>query len=185
MSRRVRLLRHPASGAVSPLQIDVETVRRSSQCTLTYVLRGDLSHLYVPPKTIPARADALWQHTCFEFFVGAADSPAYWEFNFSPSLQWAAYRFSGYREGMATEMSFSTSRVELQSTATVFRLSATLDVSQIRPLATGEVWRVGLCAVLEDDSQNRSYWALAHPSEKPDFHHADSFSLELRDEQQR
>jgi hypothetical protein len=185
MSQRMRLLRHPASAAASAIQIDVETVRRSSEWTLTYVLRGELSHLCVPQKTIPARADGLWQHTCFEAFVCAADSPAYWEFNFSPSLQWAAYRFSGYREGMAMETPFDNPRVELQSMATVFRLSATLDVSPIRALATGEFWRVGLCAVLEDDSQNRSYWALAHRSEKPDFHHADSFSLELRDEQQR
>ena len=47
------------------------------------------------------RADGLWQTTCFELFVRHPDQRGYFEFNFSPSTQWAAYRFSGYREGMA------------------------------------------------------------------------------------
>ena len=47
------------------------------------------------------RADVLWQHTCFEAFVAPAGAPGYHEFNFSPSLDWAIYRFSAYREGMS------------------------------------------------------------------------------------
>ena len=37
------------------------------------------------------------------------------------------------------------------------------------------VWR----AVIEDKARVLSYWALKHPAEKPDFHHADSFVVEL------
>ena len=40
-------------------------------------------------------------------------------------------------------------------------------------------WRLGLSAVIEDTSGGKSYWALAHPPGKPDFHHADCFALEL------
>jgi len=37
----------------------------------------------------------------------------------------------------------------------------------------------GLSAVIEDISGGTSYWALAHPPGKPDFHHADGFALEF------
>jgi hypothetical protein len=39
--------------------------------------------------------------------------------------------------------------------------------------------RLGLSAVIETVDGFFSYWALAHPSDKPDFHHPDSFILEL------
>ncbi len=39
--------------------------------------------------------------------------------------------------------------------------------------------KVGLSAVIEAIDGTFSYWALAHPSDKPDFHHPDSFVLEL------
>ena len=37
----------------------------------------------------------------------------------------------------------------------------------------------GLTAVIETLDGAISYWALAHPAEKPDFHHPDSFILIL------
>ena len=37
----------------------------------------------------------------------------------------------------------------------------------------------GLSAVIETIDGAISYWALAHPAEKPDFHHPDSFVLTL------
>ena len=40
-------------------------------------------------------------------------------------------------------------------------------------------WRLGLSAVIEDTNGHKSYWALAHPPGKPDFHHADCFAYEL------
>ena len=39
--------------------------------------------------------------------------------------------------------------------------------------------RLGLAAVVEDKARVLSYWSLKHPAEKPDFHHADSFVVEL------
>jgi hypothetical protein len=36
-----------------------------------------------------------------------------------------------------------------------------------------------LSALIEDQNGGKSYWALAHPPGKPDFHHADSFALEF------
>jgi len=33
--------------------------------------------------------DELWQHTCFEAFIGTSSGAGYYEFNFAPSTQWA------------------------------------------------------------------------------------------------
>lgn len=40
-------------------------------------------------------------------------------------------------------------------------------------------WLASLSAVIEEAHGAKSYWALAHGSDKPDFHHPDSFVLEL------
>jgi len=45
--------------------------------------------------------------------------------------------------------------------------------------AGAAAWRLGLSAVLEEASGRTSYWALAHSTAKPDFHHADCFACEL------
>jgi hypothetical protein len=33
--------------------------------------------------------------------------------------------------------------------------------------------------VIEETNGRKSYWALAHPPGKPDFHHSDCFALGL------
>jgi hypothetical protein len=45
-------------------------------------------------------------------------------------------------------------------------------------------WHLGLSAIVEDTNGGKSYWALAHPPGKPDFHHADCFTLELSPDRQ-
>jgi len=35
-------------------------------------------------------------------------------------------------------------------------------------------------AAIEDDRGRLSYWALEHPPGRPDFHHPESFTMELR-----
>jgi hypothetical protein len=39
--------------------------------------------------------------------------------------------------------------------------------------------RLALSAVIEETDGHLSYWALAHPAERPDFHHRDGFVLAL------
>ena len=46
-------------------------------------------------------------------------------------------------------------------------------------LPQGRPLRLGLSAVVEDVDGILSYWALRHPSGKPDFHHTDAFALQL------
>jgi len=39
--------------------------------------------------------------------------------------------------------------------------------------------KLALSAVIEEIDGTKSYWALAHPPGKPDFHHPDCFTLTL------
>jgi hypothetical protein len=59
-------------------------------------------------------------------------------------------------------------------------LAATVHLAGLPGLRDAGVLRVALAAVVEDYRGQLSYWALEHPPGKPDFHHPDSFSIELR-----
>ena len=142
-------------------------------------MSGDLGALRLPAPALPLRVDGLWKHSCFEAFIGCGGSGEYCEFNFSPSGAWAAYQFSGYREGMAPLLQAAAPHIVQQLAGETFELAVLLDLSGLpRTLADNRL-RLGLAAVIEDDAQVLSYWALKHPAEKPDFHHAEGFVVAL------
>ena len=131
------------------------------------------SRFLLPETSEPVRADRLWETTCFEAFVKADEGDAYREWNFAPSGNWAAYDFSSYREGMAEAEIDASPYIRLEDNFTWWSLGATIAVESDR------AWQLGLSAVLEERDGTKSYWALAHPAEKPDFHHADCFTARL------
>jgi hypothetical protein len=133
----------------------------------------------IPSPAIPRRVDGLWQHTCFEAFVGFKDSPAYYEFNFSPSREWAAYAFRVYRDGGPLEDEELAPVISIRKTSDVLELNAVVQLGRLPLLQPEIVIRLGLSAVIEDSDGGLSYWALKHPAKKPDFHHVDSFVLEF------
>lgn len=177
---RQALKPHPDSPGSAAAQIEVEVARpRPGNLVLHYFVTGTLGELRLPPVTAPTRRDALWRHTCFEAFVRASPSAAYYELNFAPSTQWAAYRFSDYRRGMRVASEISAPRVEVQLNGACYELRASLELDRLPGLPSDGLWRLGLAVVLEDTSGRKSYWALAHPPGKADFHHSDCFALEL------
>jgi hypothetical protein len=123
-----------------------------------------------PQAAARARTDELWRTTCFEAFVRTADG--YVEYNLSPSGAWAAYRFDGYREGMRA-LEITAPFIVTRMAPGRFGLTVDVDLPEDATDA------VGLTAVVEGVGGAIAYWALAHPSDKPDFHHSDSFALEL------
>jgi hypothetical protein len=171
----VALRPHPAAPCGAAIEVDATAARPGpGLLKLTYVVTGDLGALYLPPAGQPMRANELWKRTCFEAFVRPGADKAYFEFNFAPTRWWASYRFDGYREGMA-DAGITPSDIQAHTGGERFELTVTLDLSAWpdRP------WRLGLSAVIEELNGEKSYWALAHPPVKPDFHHADGFVLEL------
>lgn len=164
----VKLIPHPASPPVAVSAVEVETAIERGKSVLSWRVIG--GPVFVPPAASPVRTDGLWQTTCFELFVKPAGGQGYFEFNFSPSTAWAAYRFDGYRAGMAN-LSLASPRIEPIKDG----VRVALDLGG---LPEGD-WLVGITAVIEEAGGAKSYWALCHPPGKPDFHHPDSFALEL------
>ena len=166
---RATLIPHPTSARSPAATFAVEYERRAGQLWLRFVVEGDPDRILWPIQAPPGRADDLWRHTCFEAFVSTDDG--YREFNLSPSGQWASYRFTGYREGMgAAEESVLVDG--LDGGSDYVALEGRIDLPDGAD-------RLGLSAVIEDVDGKTTYWALAHPSDKPDFHHPDSFTLVL------
>lgn len=140
---------------------------------LAYRLQGEIGRLRLPPPRAPRLAEGLWRHTCCELFVARAGEPAYREFNFSPSGEWAAYAFSGYRSGRVP------GDAALSPAIAVRRDARRLELEACVPIAERERLLVGLAAVVEELDGTLSYWALRHTGGKPDFHHPGAFALEL------
>lgn len=171
------LTRHPLTDSTAVREIIVEAGEaENGSLMLNFCLVGDISGLRIPESRAPRRADNLWQHTCFEAFVMAGEGPEYREFNFSPSGEWAAYDFRGYRNARALESVVSPC---IQVYRSMDRLELDAEISQ-GLLPHGCQLTLGLSAVVENVDGILSYWALRHPPGKPDFHHADAFALQLR-----
>ncbi|MFO1219473.1 MAG: DOMON-like domain-containing protein [Burkholderiaceae bacterium] len=147
--------------------------------------RVDGAHaLVLPPAAGTARADGLWQTTCFEVFLRRDGRPddagAYVEWNLSPSGRWNAYDFVAYREGMAPRPLPRAPETSMRSDgddpdrALIF--DAALPLAGAPPLPC----RLGISAVIEEHGGIKSYWALAHPAAGgPDFHAAACWSARL------
>jgi len=179
-SMRLALQLHPDSLCLSPTHIEVDVASpRAGNLMLCYCVTGKTSDLQIPPVMAAARTDELWEHTCFEAFVGTSSGDAYYEFNFAPSTQWAAYWFSSYRSGKRIAPAINAPRIEVQSGPECYTLQASLELDRLSNLPRDAIWRLGLSALIEETSGRKSYWALAHPPGKADFHHSDCFAHEF------
>jgi hypothetical protein len=153
-------------------------VSRGAALTLCYQFRGDLTQLQRGELQEPQRTDDLWKSTCIEAFLREPGTDGYLEFNFAPSRQWAAYSFTGYREGMR-DLVIATPSIGVTANNDNLSFQVELDLREIAALPSDSVWEFGLSAVIEETGGRKSYWALRHPPGKPDFHHPDCFALEL------
>ena len=174
------LLCHPATPAPMVRLIEAQAaISTDGSLVLRYRLWGDIARLRLPETPSPERSDSLWQHSCFEAFIGAVGDTAYREFNFSPSGQWAAYAFTDYRQ---RDESFVT-RQAPQICTRVFAGRLDMDVTLPPPsLPSACRLQLALAVVVEADDiadGRHSYWALRHTAERPDFHRRDAFTLEL------
>ncbi|MBB4615530.1 DOMON-like domain-containing protein [Novosphingobium taihuense] len=142
--------------------------------TLRWRVEGT-QRLVVPSFAGKRRADGLWQATCFELFVKPDGGESYAEFNFSPSQRWAAYDFSGYREGMAERPMPRDPVCTPRRGQSVLIFDVALPPAALPSLPAA----IGLTAVIEEEGGQKSYWAMAHREDRPDFHHASCFAASL------
>jgi hypothetical protein len=131
--------------------------------------------LVVPAFAGKGRADELWKTTCFELFLKPLGGGAYCELNLSPSERWNAYDFDNYREGMRERPFPREPECALRQGSSF----AIFDAAIPRDAMPAGECAANFAAVIEEQGGVLSYWALAHPRAKPDFHDPACFVAEL------
>jgi hypothetical protein len=131
--------------------------------------------LVVPAFAGKGRTDALWQTTCFELYLRPLGGDAYCELNLSPSERWNAYDFDGYRAGMRERPFPHEPECTIRQGSTFAIFDAAIPVAGL----PDQDCAMGLSAILEEQGGTISYWALAHPEGKPDFHAPACFAVAL------
>ena len=170
------------------LKIEAKLEAEASGFLLSFELSGEkIKRVLLAEKSVqPSRKNELWKQTCFECFFATGGGQGYFEFNGSPSGDWALYSFDAYREGMK-EVPLGKKQMPVLE-----KFECVPQQGQAQDQAIGKiicVWRIpqftesfivtaGVTAVVvfKEDGQERStYWALKHAGEKPDFHLKESF----------
>jgi hypothetical protein len=199
LARALRLERHPETPAAAVHAVHARVGRApGGLLAVSFIIEGDMDRLLVPQGRehsgrVPSgregsgreggMADRLWEHTCCEIFIARTGLPAYHEFNFSPSGEWAAYAFAGYREHVP--FAGESNAEDLDPQVTVRRawgrleLDVAIRLDRLSPAHVDAGLSLALSAVVEERNGSLSYWALRHPPGKPDFHHDHAYALEL------
>jgi hypothetical protein len=164
------LVAHPA---FMPERIERVAVRWGRVGNARIMLRFRIDGaqgLVIPKPAPPERTDGLWQTTCCELFLDLGGG-RYREFNFSPSGQWAAYDFFGYRALAGDYKPSSPPKISVDIGTSVFTLTVFLAAQEFAGAD-----HAALSAVLAEH-RRLSYWALRHQGLKPDFHDPTCFVL--------
>ena len=171
-----QLVAHPAFSPAGVRSVEARFGLVGPWLQLRWRVDGSAG-VVLPPFGGRQRKDGLWQATCFEMFHLLGNGPAYAEYNFSPSEAWAAYDFSGWREGMAARPMSHDPVITPRAGRDVMIFDVALPLHDLRPLPGA----MSLTAVIEEAGGVKSYWALAHGNpDKPDFHHPACFAASLR-----
>ena len=156
-----------------------------------------------PAKSTPAKTEAtqaitqratgrhndssnLWDHTCFELFLGARGESRYFEVNVSPTGEWQCYCFDDERQGMRESNTLKLVGCEFSLSLEGAELEITLKHNF---MALGyKQLNAGISAVIEmkPGSANKKselrYYALGHSGPRPDFHCRENHSIQLTPE---
>jgi hypothetical protein len=186
-----------ATDSAPAIEITGGIERRDNQLTVEYKLASKLKERLGDPYALrspreknsplpiiisslaptPTRQRDLWEHTCCEFFLGLPDSTQYWEFNLSPAGHWNVYHLLDYRQNLTEEPAFDALPFQVSQEEDYWQLQLKVDLPKI--ISPKQNLAVGVSTVIEDRTNQLSYWALSHPGKVPDFHYRDAFILEL------
>ena len=173
------LVPHPASPPSAGVAVLASVALDGRGLVLRFSVRAAPHQVVVAPRSQhPGRRDRLWEHTCCEAFVVSAAGDAYLEVNLAPSEDWALWAFDGYRAGMRAA-ACGPPRLRVLRMPRELRVDAIVDPEAVQGFLGPPPYRVGLCAVVEEQDGQRAYFALAHVGERPDFHARDSWTLEV------
>ena len=178
MSSIFQLHPHPTS---RPTVEKVEFLiwREEGLFDLDVRLFGSPLRVSLPSTDRPRRTDELWRTTCFEAFLRPRGGDSYFELNLSPSGDWAAYRFDGYRSGMRNALIECSPDPDVWLQDGVRMQEASFDFKGEPTLDNAVPWDIGLSAVIEEEDGTKSFWALSHGPGPPDFHNSACFAYHL------
>jgi hypothetical protein len=169
------LIPHPAFPAPRGLAVFAGVSATAGALALTYRLEGALHDLVLPGAGPVRRGADLWRSTCFEAFV-RAPCGVYGEINLAPDGAYCAYRFDGYRRVGARDWDLCAPALDVVRAGDTLTMKAQVHVQD--PALQGRV-KLGLTVVVQSAAQEASFWALAHPLARPDFHHPDGCIIDL------
>ncbi|MBX3032827.1 MAG: DOMON-like domain-containing protein [Bdellovibrionaceae bacterium] len=164
----------PGTPVPEGLTIHFEADWSGGVLSLRYRLNGPVARFrgVAESSVMGLRRDELWKTTCFEIFVRPEGSRAYWEFNFSPTGDWAFYRFDSYRQGQSSPP-LKNPPLTVFKKQQGWEFSVTADLSdQFDFKDRALVYAPAV--ILENGDGDKSYWALEHHRPQPDFHHPDN-----------
>ena len=107
-------------------------------------------------------------------------SPCYWEYNLSPSQDWAVFSFTDYRENKTNELSISSIDIETKfDNGKQFELNSFLSLPDA---LIGHSLCLGISAVIQDRQGDIYYYALDHHKQQPDFHDPNCFIININND---
>lgn len=165
----MKLISHPKYPAHNKLSLSSDIQIIGQKCHIRYKVIGDISPIVINEGHTPQFRDELWKMTCFEMFVQNDNGPQYYEYNFAPNGDWASYSFDDYRNGM-TAIEINQPDIALSRSDDMIEVHVIMDINA---LPTGHL-NIGLFAMIFTDD-DRSYWALEHSEDTPNFHQRDCF----------
>ena len=170
---------HPAAPPSPGVEVLASAALDGRGLVLRWSVRAAPHLVATAPRAArPGRRDRLWEHTCCEAFVARADGEAYLEVNIAPSEDWALWAFDGYRAGMRAAAG-EAPRLRVLRMPRELRVDAIVDPLAVQGFLGVPPYVVGLSAVVEEQDGRRSYFALAHAGERPDFHARASWISEV------
>jgi len=173
------LICHPRFPSVAVGRVEVDVRRSSRILALSFTIAGDLTRVRLPSAGPTRMGTQLWEHTCCEAFIAVDGRNAYHEFNFAPSGEWAAFAFTGYRDGAPLNDVTLAPQIALRTTTARLQLEASVRLESLSPDHVQMPLWLGLAAVVEANDGTLSYWSAWHPAERPDFHRAEARIVRL------
>jgi hypothetical protein len=166
------------AGPASRLKIKGKISRVSGRLSIHYNLFGNITGVDIPaPADIPSRKNALWEETCFEFFIAVKGSSPYREVNLSPAGNWNVFCFDAYRKGMREDAAFGSLPFSVRRQPGSLSLFLEFELGSI--IRSSQIMNVGISAVIRFKNGQTGYWSLAHRDQMANFHLRDSFVIEL------
>jgi hypothetical protein len=176
----VELVPFKSSSQASKLKICAEAIREKDELSVTFIITDKEKSIFWGERENLGRASELWKTTCFEAFIGTSGNKEYWELNFSASGSWNLYHFDFYRSTLKPSIEERVDKIKFNNQNEndyTTRIKVQIPIQNLN--LPGKKLEVGLTSVIEFKDKEKSYFALKHVGDKPDFHQRDSFVCSL------